>query len=387
MDSPSVSLLKHSYINYRNQKYGFTQPIDNRTFTPLLFKGLDFSIVNALRRIIIGELDTWAVDPELVAITTNTSQYNSEVLRERMGLITINSQEVSKIGDVILVLSDSTNVDEPFKNTTNGDLKVYINDLKLIKDGKIVKTDLRQLLPHNSILLTLHSGEAIHMSMKLKKGKGIQNPRWNAGYCMYKFVTDRDLDTEYGEVETNQQQFEYQGANEKSPRAVILTLESYGKMETSTMIVSAINELQTRLNNIWDELGNSASKKVTARQVGEDDSFITFKIFGEDHTIGNVLSYICFNEIYQSIKDTCDQRSDKNPVNYIVECLTDYVKLHPFDDFIELHIKLPSKSSQYSLIINNPDDAPQPVALLYNAMDKCMNMLEKLSGEVKELLK
>jgi len=58
-----------------------------------LLKSVDTSFANALRRIMIAEVPTMAID--LVEIETNTSVLNDEFLAHRLGLIPLKSSEVN----------------------------------------------------------------------------------------------------------------------------------------------------------------------------------------------------------------------------------------------------------------------------------------------------
>jgi DNA-directed RNA polymerase II subunit RPB3 len=59
-----------------------------------LLKDCDFSLANALRRIILAEIPTMAID--IVEVTENTSAINDEFLSHRLGLVPLLSQGADK---------------------------------------------------------------------------------------------------------------------------------------------------------------------------------------------------------------------------------------------------------------------------------------------------
>lgn len=59
-----------------------------------LLKDCDFSLANALRRIILAEIPTMAID--LVEIRENTSVINDEFLAHRLGLVPLTSHNADK---------------------------------------------------------------------------------------------------------------------------------------------------------------------------------------------------------------------------------------------------------------------------------------------------
>ena len=52
----------------------------------------ELSVANALRRIIIGEISTMAI--EIVEVAENTSALNDEFIAHRIGLVPLNSENV-----------------------------------------------------------------------------------------------------------------------------------------------------------------------------------------------------------------------------------------------------------------------------------------------------
>lgn len=69
-----------------------------------LLKDCDFSLANALRRIILAEIPTMAID--LVEIKENTSVINDEFLAHRLGLVPLTSTRVNdyKFAAVCLII-------------------------------------------------------------------------------------------------------------------------------------------------------------------------------------------------------------------------------------------------------------------------------------------
>lgn len=57
----------------------------------------ELSIANALRRIIIGEVPTMAID--IVQVDENTSPLNDEFIAHRLGLVPLISEQVDRFND------------------------------------------------------------------------------------------------------------------------------------------------------------------------------------------------------------------------------------------------------------------------------------------------
>ena len=70
--------------------------IEHREMHSLKFElsNTELSVANALRRIIIGEVHTMAI--EIVEVEENTSALNDEFIAHRIGLIPLKSDNVNK---------------------------------------------------------------------------------------------------------------------------------------------------------------------------------------------------------------------------------------------------------------------------------------------------
>ena len=121
-----VQILKKSYINNLSKRLGCDPtPINKETFLPVMFTNYDYSIVNALRRIGTTELQTYAFEPKNIKIMSNTSQYHSEVLIDRLGFITLKQQ--AELKEITFFLCDEKNSEQPLKNSTSKVLEVYVH--------------------------------------------------------------------------------------------------------------------------------------------------------------------------------------------------------------------------------------------------------------------
>ena len=104
-----------------------------------MFTNYDYSIVNALRRIGTTELQTYAFEPKNIKIMSNTSQYHSEVLIDRLGFITLKQQ--AELKEITFFLCDEKNSEQPLKNSTSKVLEVYVH-----KHLKAYKTPMKHLI-------------------------------------------------------------------------------------------------------------------------------------------------------------------------------------------------------------------------------------------------
>jgi len=244
-------------------------------------KGVDLSLVNALRRIILSEIPCVAFDESSFKIITNDGPLHNEIMSHRFSLIPIHfndsENENMKPEDYEFELHVS--------NTDNKDkiMPVTTRDFKVKYQGNPAK-DLARLFPPNPvtgdfILITkLRPGETIHA-----KGTVTQNiAKNNATYCPvslcnFKYVLEPSPETDSVlDKERKYAQNEY-----GDPLEFIFEIEAENGMSVKYLFSKAIDILMKKLES---------SPQLA---INEDSTQCIFTFEGEDDTLGNLLqSYL-----------------------------------------------------------------------------------------------
>jgi len=151
-----------------------------------LLKDCDFSLANALRRIILAEIPTMAID--LVEIKENTSVINDEFLAHRLGLVPLTSHTVDKF-------KYATECDCPGTRCTNCSVELKLtvkctqsqqditsNDLNLtVGDGSVrpIYCDDTSEGQSPILLAKLRQGQEIDLIAIARKGVGKEHAKWS----------------------------------------------------------------------------------------------------------------------------------------------------------------------------------------------------------------
>lgn len=169
--------------------------------------GVDASIANTLRRILIAEVPTLAI--ESCFIYNNTSIMHDEILAHRMGLIPIkaDSRVFNFVGDDGILTEEnhlvfklnvkcSKNPDAKPDATDPNDLylnsKVMSGDLEWIPQGN-QREEHGDIAPvHKDILLTkLRPGQEVDITMHCVKGIGKEHAKWSpVGTASYRLLPE-----------------------------------------------------------------------------------------------------------------------------------------------------------------------------------------------------
>lgn len=148
-------------------------------------QNVDLSFANSLRRVVLAEVPTMAID--LVEIDENTSVLADEFLCHRLGLIPLNSKNVDDVNysrdcdcdqycdacSVTLTLQARCTSDEI--------MKVYARDLVVGRErpnqwvGNPVITDPEGL---GTVICKLRKGQELRMKCIAKKGIAKEHAKW-----------------------------------------------------------------------------------------------------------------------------------------------------------------------------------------------------------------
>jgi len=158
----------------------------NDASTRLLIQGVDVPFANALRRIMLSEVPSMAVDD--VVIIENSSVLHDEILAHRIGLIPLktdlksyslpeNCQCKSEFGCNLcrVTLTLEAEVNESTRNVYSGEMSSDNPDIKPVSDRIVIA----KLAPNQKIKLEAYA----------RLGKGKKHAKWQpVSTCAYKFV-------------------------------------------------------------------------------------------------------------------------------------------------------------------------------------------------------
>jgi len=162
------------------------------------------SFSNALRRIMISEVPTYAI--ENVYIYENTSSMYDELLAHRLGLIPIKGKPVSSDEVITFVLSKE------------GPCTVYSGDLT---------SEVGEVVFKNIPLVKLKEGQKINLECEALVNIGKAHAKWQPCNCTYKQI-DGDK--------------------------VEFLVESHGNMNSEDLLITSIEILRNKAEKFLEEL-------------------------------------------------------------------------------------------------------------------------------------
>jgi DNA-directed RNA polymerase subunit L len=157
-------------------------------------KNANVCIANALRRTIIGNIKAVVMAKDNCSITTNTSRFNNEILKQRLSCIPVCLTPDEEYIQTFTIHLTKT-------NNTSHVVFVTSEDFKVMENGK--ESDKKLFLPDNITgqyidILRLRpklglSVESITLTATLSVATGSQSGTCNLGNAYYRYTVNHDL--------------------------------------------------------------------------------------------------------------------------------------------------------------------------------------------------
>lgn len=364
----SIEVLNHSYLNKKYKLLGFQQTVSNDTFLPFKLSNVSVPFANAIRRVCMSEVPTYAFDTSKVTIISNTSQYNNQVLSDRMGFICLNMTNLLKLSgqnaeQLKFMICDTNDPNLPLTNkiTDGSIIKVTCHSHISVFSGdtKLTPQQVKDLIPYDHLLMTLNANEHIHCSFYPVKGIMRQHAQWQSSQCYYKFETKYDADPNH--LETNDEQMDWLGKETGTPTGFILHLESVGKLPCVDVMKQSLSILSNKLEifktNVISFMNDSKqiNPSVSYQLDANIPNLLTLKIVNEDHTLGNLLADFCLKQLTKEINKVV--KSPQQQIEVLTECLSSYRKPHPLDNYCNVMIRTPQSASLKLPNLNSVNDS------------------------------
>ena len=356
LESKSVSIPKSSII-LPNIK----ESIETNGILTFTLEKTNVSIANALRRTLLSDINVVVMDGSLekndIKIHKNTTRFNNEILKQRLGCIPIHIKKHDVIDDLLIEINEVNDSDSMVYITTK-DFKVknissdtYLEEEDVKKmfppdkltNGYILFTRLRPKISNNI------PGQEIHIECKLSISNAEKNGMYNiVSTCAYANTPDRveqNSQWEKNEHELDEKGYSSKDITEFRKNWYLLKgkrfykddsfdfkIESIGVYTNIELIHLAIDNIIRRLAKLYEICQND--KLIINKEKTTMANSVDITLENEDYTIGKIIEYILHQEYYLGDR----------VLDYI-----GFIKMHPHDtdSFIRMSFSSPE---------NFPDD-------------------------------
>ena len=332
--------------------------------TNFTLSGVDKSIANAMRRIIMSEIQcvgmrTAPIDKCDVTITTNTCRFNNEIIKQRLSCIPVHIVDMDTPIDQLRIEVDVCNNTDDFMYVTTQHIKI----LNTTTDKYLSEDDVRDIFPQNPqtghyiIITRLRprlsadvSGEHIAFTSKLSFVNVAENSMFNVvSTCSYgntpdtnKIVTQRKIkEQELKDDGLTGENITFEIANWSLhdaqrlflPDSFDFTIKTIGVFTCKEIIQRACDKMIEKLTNV-QSIFEKGSPDISETD-GTIKNGFDIKLHNEDYTIGMIVQHLAFIKYYEEAK-TMSYCAAK--------------KLHPHDMFIMIKLGYVEETSRGHVI-------------------------------------
>jgi len=354
--------------------------------------GINVSLANALRRIIIAEIPTIVFrttphDKNLADITINTTRMNNEIIKQRLSCVPIHITDTEFPLQDYIVEVEKKNTSDTIDFVTTKDFKIKnIQTNTYVKDAerdKIFPTDpitgdyidLVRLRPKLSDEI---DGEHLKLTCKLDIGTAREDGAFNVvSTCAYAASPDPiKINAEWSEKSKllkkegmSKEEIEFAEKDWRLLDAKRYTMndtfdfivESVGVFSNESIVFKASHVMMDKLKLFIEDIQSKSELVEKANSTIPNCFDIT--LINEDYTLGKVLEFILYSKHY----DRSSSVSDKS-LSYC-----GFRKPHP-------HISV----SVIRLGFNDEVDSTVIVSYLINAAADAIKVYEKIAEHFKE---
>lgn len=251
----------------------------NNSWIKVKFSGADFNIkiLNAIRRVSMINLPTYAIPAELIKIETNTTvAFNNDYMKLRLGFLPILGVDTG-----LSFLSEkywnkvNYSDQKRFKHENEKNVEMYINKhnetaqiINVTTNDMTMYVDGEQIKPYSVeypiLIIKLRPDDTFKCTMKATIGVAEGNARWMMARNAWYEMNDDDPEKIYYE----------------------LTVEGNGQADEHEILIRTCKFILKKLNDIKVEIQN----RINAKEIVSEQT-IKIKLDGEDHTFGEIINY------------------------------------------------------------------------------------------------
>jgi DNA-directed RNA polymerase alpha subunit len=283
---------------------------------------IDVSLANALRRTILRDIPTVAIEEQNVQIQINTGRIHNEIVKHRLACIPIHSTDLEQLpGNYILELYHKNDT-ENIIYVTSGDFRIKNKST----DNYVTEAEVSRIFPKNEFtqfycdFIRLRPkigdsipGEEIQLTAEFSVKTGANNSIYSVvSKCSYgNTIHQEQVESEWGKYETKLQSEELSQVeiDFHKKNFYILDAQRIYKENSFDFVLQTVGVLSNK--NIVKMACKILSDKLDAFVLAADSDLIPIKISettmensfditleNEDYTIGKILEFILYSKYY-----------------------------------------------------------------------------------------
>jgi DNA-directed RNA polymerase subunit L len=248
-------------------------------------QGVAISTANAIRRVALSDIETYAVDPKNIQLHENTTPLHNEYVSHRISLLPIN-QNVDKLDTLRFFISKKKTKNVAIENDQNGIMDITTDDVQVYDSTTDSWLDTGDIFLDTFLITKLNVKQKLLGEFKVSKGTAKEHSRWQAVSTIayrYKVLKDEEK-IAYDKLSLEEERM-WKDKDTKDPDAFIFYLETAGIMKPRDVIENSLEIIRSKIIDFKSYVRDNRVKLGWTHQ-----SMLDFEYEGEMHTLGNLLA-------------------------------------------------------------------------------------------------
>tara|TARA_R100001163_G_C5068178_1_gene208082 strand:- start:6386 stop:7531 length:1146 start_codon:yes stop_codon:yes gene_type:complete len=365
----------------------------------LVFQGqeMDQSIINAIRRIIIGESPSYSLLGNFT-IHLNTSELNDEYIMTRIQMIPLFVQNFNDVSffeqKPLFFISSPDDPKTPLINENDRDLIVNTHMFQIFDQSGNNITDkypIESIIKYNMPILKLRKGQEFHLEVEPSLGIGHNHASFKSAIVTYKFenpvssgdktdVNNSPITGEKIETIADKKNY-YKDETWENPSNISMTIRENGHYTVDDSFRLALQTLENkllRLQVLIDNKNTLASENNTSIEIipsTDIDNYIQIRIQDPDNTDTPIATHTIGNLIATHMNYRIGKMTKMN-IEQIRLSMASYKRPHPLDEIIYINVKAPPG-------IYNDDKVNPSERLIDDTISDILGYINKVQAEFK----
>jgi DNA-directed RNA polymerase subunit L len=261
------------------------RPNETEEYLEFEVKNISISMANAIRRVALAEVETYAISEADIKLLENTSPLHNEYISHRISLLPLN-QSIQNLDNYRFYISKKHTKDVAIENDQNSIMEITTDDIQIYDITNDSWIDTKDIFTDTILVTKLNVKQKLLGYFTASKGKALEHSRWQAvSTICYRYKVKKDLDgVEYDKI-TLEEERDWVKKDNGDPTGFIFYLETCGVMAPRDVVKASLVIIKNKLATFKEYI------KVNSSKLGwTSNNMLDMEYEGEMHTLGNLIA-------------------------------------------------------------------------------------------------
>jgi DNA-directed RNA polymerase subunit L len=261
------------------------RPNETEDYLEFEVNNISISMANAIRRVALAEIETYAISEADVKLLENTSPLHNEYISHRISLLPLN-QSIGNLDNYRFYISKKHTKDVAIENDQNSIMEITTDDVQVYDTKSDNWVDTKDIFTDTLLVTKLNVKQKLLGYFSASKGKALEHSRWQAvSTICYRYKVKKDLEgIEYDKVTLGEER-DWLKKDNGDPSGFMFYLETCGVMPPREVINNSLVVIKNKLASFKEYI-----KTNIAKLGWTSGNMLDFEYEGEMHTLGNLIA-------------------------------------------------------------------------------------------------